>query len=375
MVTNAASASITGYYHAVVISGGAGAVVNDGDIAVTSTAETGVKLKSGGSVTNVASATIMATYRAIDIYGGPATVVNDGSIVAASSGTAVAFASGYLNRVTVDPGAVFRGLVNGGNPIGGAIVSTLELASGTSVGTLSGLGAKYIDFAQITIDAGAKWLWTGANTIAAGATLTELGGASLTDTGTLVNNGTIVLDPSTMTVAGLIGTGSVTIETGSLLEVQGTVAGGETVMFTGSNAFLQLDNPGSVAGSVTNFAFGDTIDLKGIDPASVSYSGGLLSFSDGSFALSLGGAGTVAVSAGAGGAVVSVQCFRAETRILTPSGERPVQQLAVGDLVRTMTRVRTLLRSFGSGGGRWTAHGIRSRGRCGRCGCRPGRSG
>src|ERR1019366_5213712 len=96
------------------------------------------------------------------------------------------------------------------------------------------------------------------------------------DAGTLVNDGAIVLDPSTLTVAGLTGIGSVTIEAGSMLEVQGTIAGGETLAFGGSGAYLHLDSPGGVAGSVTDFGFGETIDLKGIDPTSVSYADGML---------------------------------------------------------------------------------------------------
>jgi hypothetical protein len=75
--------------------------------------------------------------------------------------------------VVIDPNAVFSGTVNGRNAIDAAVVSTLELASAGSVGTLSGLGTKYVDFAQVTVDAGAQWTLTGANTLAAGYTLTD----------------------------------------------------------------------------------------------------------------------------------------------------------------------------------------------------------
>ena len=40
-------------------------------------------------------------------------------------------------------------------------------------------------------------------------------------------------------------------------------------MFGGIGAYLHLDDPDSVAGSVTNFDVGETIDLQGIDPSSV----------------------------------------------------------------------------------------------------------
>src|SRR5208282_3520989 len=51
---------------------------------------------------------------------------------------------------------------------------------------------------------------------------------------------------------------------------------------------------------------------------------------------SLAGTGPVIASNSGDGTAVFAPCFRAGTRILTPSGERPVQQLAVGDLVRTV---------------------------------------
>ena len=292
----------------------------------------------------------------VDITNG--TLINDGTITGTtgqvSSGIGVVFDDGgtlndagfiggggtlaavefgtAASRLILDPGASFSGSV----VADAAFSNVLELASAASAGTLAGLGSRYVGFARITIDAAASWMLTGANTIATGATLTVLSGATLIDSGTLVNDGAIVLDPSTMTVSGLTGTGSVAIEAASTLEAQSTIAGGETLGFGGSGAYLHLDSPDSVAGTVTNFGFGETIDLKGIDPASVSYADGRLSFSGGSFALSLANTAPVIASASGDGAAISAPCFRAGTQILTPSGERPVQELAVGDLVRTV---------------------------------------
>ena len=379
-VTNAASASITARYRGIVISGGAGTVVNDGSIA--SPLGAGIKLESGGSVTNAVSASVTAGYRGVFIYGGVGTLLNDGSIVGAiagagtsgfgveldsggsvtnaasasiagatsgvylsaggtltnagmivgNTGTAVVLGGTGSNLLVLDPGFGFSGLVTGGS----GASNTLELASGASAGTLTGLGSSYVGFGQITVGAFASWMLDGTNTIVAGATLTELSGANLIDTGTLENDGAIVLDPSTLTVVGLTGTGSVMIDAGSTLDAQGTIAGGETLAFGGSGAYLHLDDPGSVSGSVTNFDFGETIDLKGVDPTSVNYAGDLLSFSGGSFALALASAGTVTALASADGAYVTLACFCANTLIQTPLGERPVQELAVGDLVWTV---------------------------------------
>ncbi|WP_158933323.1 Hint domain-containing protein [Acidisphaera sp. S103] len=117
----------------------------------------------------------------------------------------------------------------------------------------------------------------------------------------------------------------VTIEAGSTLDVTGVIAG--------SGASLLLGTPESAAGSVTGFAAGDTIDLAGIAPASVSDAGGELSFAGGSFPLT-SAISLVIVSDGNGGTDI-VPCFVAGTRIATPSGSVTVEALQTGDLVRT----------------------------------------
>jgi Hint domain len=333
-VTNAASASISGAEDGVIIRGGSGTVVNDGNIvgAGSGVLYAGVALAAGGAVTNGASASI--TGSTFGVYISSGTLTNAGTVVG-NTGTAVAFGGTGSNLLLLDPGYGLSGLAIGGT----SASNTLELASAASAGTLSGLGTEFVDFVQTRIDADASWVFNGANTIEAGTTLTELSGATLTVSGTLVNDGSIAIDPSTLTAGGLTGTGIVTIDAGSMLQVQGTVASGETIMFDGSGAYLQLDTPGSVAGSITNFGVGETIDLKGVDPASVIFSGDLLSFTLGllspSFTLSLANPGTVIASASADGTVLSALCFCVNTLILTPSGERPVQELAVGDTVTT----------------------------------------
>jgi hypothetical protein len=257
-----------------------------------------------------------------------------GGIYAGITADAVQFAA--AGTLVVDPGASFIGQVAGH----AGFVDALYLAEyGANNGTLTGLGTQFTDFSQITVAANASWTLTGANTIASGATLTELNGAALTDTGTLANDGAITLDPSTMTVAGLTGTGSVAIDAGSVLSVQTTIAAGETLTFSGSGGYLHLGTPDSVAGSVTNFSIGDAIDLQGIALSTVSYSTSLgqLTFSGGGFALALApdGGSVFTAASGDGTEVFSALCFCANTQILTPEGERAVQDLAVGDLVTT----------------------------------------
>jgi len=365
-VTNAASASLTGSGSGVSFADGAGTIVNDGSI--TGADEWGVELLAGGSITNAASASITGDLAGVFVADGTGTVVNEGSIgatnpsgsgvdlysggtltdagmIAGSSGTAVSFGGAGSNLLVLDPGYGLSGIAIGGV----SATNTLELASAGSAGTLSGLGTEFVNFVQTTVDADASWVFNGANTIEAGVTLTELSSATLTVADTLVNDGTIIINLSTLTAGGLTGTGSATIDAGSTLEVQGTVASGQALMLAGNGAYLHLDNPGSIAGSVTNFAPGETIDLKGVNPASVTYSGGVLNFDGGSFALSLANPGTVTASASEDGAAVSVLCFCANTLISTPSGERPVQHLAAGDMVTTHRGVARRIVWVGAG--------------------------
>ena len=121
------------------------------------------------------------------------------------SSYAVKFAAGYTNRLVIDPGATFNGTVTGGNPIGNGKASTLELGSGASAGTLSGIGSQFVDFIGVDVDSGADWVLTGANKIAAESILVNSG--TLTDAGTLINYG-ILLDSGTLIVAGTLAAGA-----------------------------------------------------------------------------------------------------------------------------------------------------------------------
>ena len=325
--------SVTGA-NGVMLGTGGGTLANYSRITGTGGTGSGILLQAGGYVRNGIGATISGSVGVQQTAAGPATVWNAGTI----SGTAdsVLLHAGAANRVVLYQGAEFNGVVDGGNPIGGTAVSTLELARGNTPGVLSGLGSKYIDFGQITVDPGANWSLGGTDTIASGVTL-SLNDTTMTDTGTLVNNGVITLDPSDLTVAALTGDGSVTIASGGELEVQGTIGSGETIVFAGTDGYLMLDEPDAAAGSVMQLSESNYIDLGGISPTSVTFNAGTLDFDGGSFPLSLTSGSTFepAFSDGNGGAELGVICFCTGARIATPSGEVPVERLAVGDMALT----------------------------------------
>ena len=259
-VTNTGTASLIEGGGGVSI-GGVGTVVNAGRILGTSNVAAGIALGVGGSVANQSGATIGGY---IGIYGGEfgaLTVVNAGIVSGGSY--AVQFAAGQADRLVVDPGAVFNGIVDGGNTIGATAVSTLELASGASAGTLTGLGSNYIDFGQVIIDSGADWVLHGSNTLAAGTTLSSDGGTLVVD-GSLAETGLINLDPGLLVVGGTAGAnGMLTLGAGGTIDLNGATstsidlsvgdaAGGSgTVVVSGTGALLDSVAPIAVAFSAS----------------------------------------------------------------------------------------------------------------------------
>ena len=266
-VTNQSAGTIGGGFEGIYGNGGAVTVVNAGSIAGSPSYGVGVILFDGGSVTNQSGGSISGGVAGI-LAAGTATVVNAGTI--SGSVNAVGFVAGYADRLVIDPNAVFGGTVSGGNAIGAAQISTLELASAGSAGTLSGLGTQFVDFAQVTVDAGAQWTFTGANTIVAGSTLTNYG--TLTDAGTLTNAGSL---NGTLTLAA----GGVfsNVSTGTITAVGGTAVYGTTSGGTTSGAATVV-NAGVIADTNTSAGYG--IDLTG-GGSVTNQSGGSISGYDG----------------------------------------------------------------------------------------------
>jgi antigen 43 len=243
---------------------GAVTVVNAGSIAG---GIFGVYLNAGGSVTNQSGGTISGGTEGIYGYESAVTVVNAGTIT--GSRDAVYLHAGYANRLVIDPGAVFSGEVSGGNAIGAAQVSTLELASAGSAGTLSGLGTQFVDFVQLTVDAGAQWTLQATDTIEAGVTLTNAGTLS---------------GPVTLAAGGVLSnasTGTVTMPSG-------------TAVYEATGGATTVVNAGVIAGS--DARGGQGIDLAG-GGSVTNQSGGVISGAYGinvrSGALTVVNAGTI----------------------------------------------------------------------------------
>ncbi len=322
-VTNATSALIGGYL-GISAPGGALTVVNAGTIAgsAAGVVAAGVQLGGGGSVINLATGTLTG-YNAVVAGRAPATVTNAGTIGGARN--AVRLAAGVANRVIDLPGAVFAGTVDGGNGIGANAVSTLELGSGATTGTLGGFGTQFVHFGQVVVDAGASWTLQTSDSIASGITWTNAG--TLNVPGTATNAGLITgsAGASYTSVNSAGGSGQSAIGTISgLLTNSGDVFGGAggysrygsggpggtaIAALTGS-----LANTGLIGGG-TGGGTGGTVPLGGTAAANlvvagrggdgVVISGGMLT-NTGSITGGAGGFGILSDRAGNGGTGVSI---------------------------------------------------------------------
>ena len=328
-------------YFGVKVSNGAGYVLNMGSISDTQLLNgAGVQLADGGAVTNAAGGTITSDWMGVQIgsslsasIGG--TVINQGTIIAAAPdgdgagvwihgpgaitnassglisgggfgivayyqttvvnqgtiyGTQSAFDAvnpGFADRIVDAPGGVFHGNVYGGNTLGSAIYSTLELASGSSTGTIVNVGT-FTDFGRIALDAGASW---------------SLGGS---------------------------------------------IVAGETVAFGGPNTSLILTTPSAAAATICGFAATDTIVLSGItDVTGLSFGAGntltVTESGDSGLALTFAAPMDLTYTVTDGSTDIFVPCFLPGTHILTDRGEVLVEKLQVGDTIVTVSgRTRRL---------------------------------
>lgn len=237
-VTNAGT--IYGSIDAVFLLDG-GAVNNEGGGVIEGTGTSGVGiLLQGGTAMNTATnaGLVSGVSYGVWLIGTPGAVTNTGSIVGGigfdssvsgstltnagsivgTNGTAVQFA-GDGNRLVVDPGAGFSGIVDGGNPS-----SILELAYGPNAGFLNGLGTSFINFGTVEVDDGASWKF----------------GA----------------------MGGTLGT-KIELDGASTAEFSAGVSGKKTVVFSDGTGTVLLDKAKVFKGKFSAFTEGDVIDLIG----------------------------------------------------------------------------------------------------------------
>ena len=280
IVDNRAGGTVSGYRG--VLGAGRATVVNAGAIAGgTSINAAGVYFQIGGIVTNQSSGTISGM-TGIGGGSGAVTVVNDGRIAGASAGISLASGGTVVNHA--------------GGYIGGSVDAVI-FRPGQQDRLIVSPGAVFAG----TVDGGNT---TGSATV----TTLELTAGAVP--GTLAGLGTA-----------FVNFGSIVLDAGAAWTVTGGTAG--------------------LAGTIAGFAQGDTIEISGIASTGFTYANGVLTVNETSgFArLNLPGTFTTAsfaVTNTAGGADVTLACFRAGTRIATTGGPVTVEALRPGVEVLTV---------------------------------------
>jgi len=191
--SSSTAASVLGYAHGIVVFDGIGTITNFGKIAATEVKlGDGIYLQDGGIVTNVG--TISGNIGIYITGNSNATVTNSGTITG-TGGIAVSFAGGN-DRLIVDPGAVFNGVVNGGN-------GTNEIDF-LKTGTVD-LSPKYVGFSIVRLANG------GANSLTlTNADFTDLTGAITVVGGNAGNTVNAAALAGTVIVVGGAGTDNFT---------------------------------------------------------------------------------------------------------------------------------------------------------------------
>jgi hypothetical protein len=324
-VTNAAGGAITGTSGSAIDLRGNGIVINAG--AVNGNAM-GVNLYEGGSITNLSTGTITGGAQGVYFGAKGGTFTNAGTVVGSIFAVNFSAYGHAAYRLIADPGAVFSGAIAGGNGV-------LELASGSSTGALDGFGSTITNFSALQIDSGADWRLAGsvgATTIDNQGTV-EVGGSGSLDIGAPI---------SASAGSGVIEAGaSGTISIGAV-----AVSANQTFNFADDTGILELAQPSSFQAPIQNFAIGNTIDLTSITADAASWSNGSLTVTDsGSNVATLAMPGDysayvfgVSPDGGTGSDVaVTATCYAAGTRIMTPTGEVPIERLHRDDMVMTVS--------------------------------------
>jgi len=311
-VTNQSGAVIQGYGNNVtgIYFVTAGTIINSGTISSgegpPGGSANGILLNVGGVVTNNSTGTISGG----GVYArGAATITNSGKILGDS----------VYGGVLLNAGGVVTNLAGGTISSGGAIYG-IDIAGGaatvTNAGTITAgsasgtaviLDSGYTN--RVIVDPGAVFIGTVNGGTPSQATLELASGAStgtITNLASFSNFGTLTFDPS----------------------AHWLVSGSSTGLLS--------------TATIAGFATGDTLALAGtVSVTHSSTSGGMTEVT-----LSSGGtltfAGTingfqVSTSGGVTDLTEQATCYCSGTRILTDRGERAVEDLRIGDLVRTVT--------------------------------------
>jgi hypothetical protein len=336
---------VSGYQTGVFIEGSAGSITNQGTIEGTGLQSgtfgtigpgSGIYLTSGGFVENsglIMAANTSAAGNAIAVIGGSGTVVNN-------SGTIDSFGDNGYGVDFLAGGSVTN---NGTGYIGGGVYINGAAGSVVNFGAIEDAGAKGINLEDggTVVDSGTI---AGATAIAfggAGSNLLELEGRYSITGGVVGSAGAA----NTLELSSTLGAVTASYNNLGLVNFKYVAFAAPT---GGQDETLVISNTASLPGTIEGFtAFHDIIDLT-----SFAYHTGAsategpdnkLTIVSGSDTLTLQLAGSYgaiqwqATPDGHVGTDIEPACFARGTLILTEHGERPVEDLGIGDRVMTLS--------------------------------------
>ena len=211
-------------------------------------------------------------------------------------------------------------------------------------GSLSVLGNTRIAGNTIQIAANGSASFANVN-LDSSATIVEQG--SLRAAGTLRGTGgTVDVIGGNLFAGAINGSNTYSISVGGTLEVDGRTSGSSTLSFGDGDAnTLVFDNPGTkLAAHITGLSGSDTIDISSLVFSSAyttNYDGKTLKIEHGTIPVftfsDIANGGSVSLAAAPGGGTMIAACYLKGTLILTDAGERPVEELTIGDRLVTLS--------------------------------------
>ncbi|WP_354063685.1 VCBS domain-containing protein [Bradyrhizobium sp. RT6a] len=269
-VTNNGSA--TGAVGVSAIANGSGdvTIVNHGAITSTSLAGISVTQNEVGAtgsthIINTGSIVAPSAHAAIFIQENATGIAQIDNSASGTIGSAVASTVTAATYAIVETGGAIT--INNAGHINGNISVATATFNNELGGTWTVAGTGVFGNASSIVNHGAIDLH-GASISGTGlsvencATIDSWGTASIT--GTIANAGSIEVHNGALTLFGsLSGAGSVTVDVGAWLKLEGTVTATQTITLDGDGAHLQID-ASTFGGSIAALSANDTIDLSTI---------------------------------------------------------------------------------------------------------------
>ncbi|WP_247432182.1 VCBS domain-containing protein [Bradyrhizobium sp. 44] len=296
-VTTGAASSITAAGTAIGAfdhGGGAVSVTNNGSaigavgVSAIANGSGDVTIVNHGGITSTSLAGISVTQNEVGATGSTH-ITNTGSIVAPSAHAAIFIQENATGTAQIDNSAT--------GTIGPAVASTVTAATYAIVETGGHItinnaghinGNISVASATFNNELGGTWTVAGSGIFGNASSIVnhgaiDLHGASISGTGlsvenyatidswgtasitgTVANTGSIEVHAGTLTLFGsLSGAGSVTVDVGAWLKLEGTVTATQTITLDGDGAHLQID-ASTFGGSIAALSTNDTIDLSTI---------------------------------------------------------------------------------------------------------------